>query len=84
MKSLTDKELLNVLRYGIVTQLEGYDDKKTHYAVIDFCDVTDELLICFGGISWKDGQTSYTPHRIKASGKNKTWFFANPNNFDIV
>ena len=73
MESLTDEELLRALRRGIITKLEGIDDKPTHYAVIDFCDTTDDLLICYGSVGWHDGETSYSPHVIKGCDKNKTW-----------
>lgn len=73
---LNDKELLKVIKYGIWTKLEGYDEKYTHYHVLDFN--SDELLICYGGISWSNGETYYKPHRISQLDKNKTWFFGNP------
>lgn len=69
---LTDAELLSVIKHGIKTKLKGLDTKLTNYKVLDFSD--DELLICFSGIDWRDGATWHTPHRVKISDKNKTWF----------
>ena len=65
MKKLTDTELLSALKYGIKTKLKGLDKKLETYKVLDFDD--EELLICYGGISWQTGETSYTPHTIKVS-----------------
>lgn len=73
---LNNKELLKVIKDGIWTKLEGCDEEYTHYHVIDFH--SDELLICYGGIDWSDGETYYKPHRISQRDKNKTWFFENP------
>ena len=74
MRSLSDEELLQVLRYGIYTKLDGYDTKLTHYNVIDFCDSNDELLISYGNVSWFEAESDYMPHIIKGEDKNKTWF----------
>ena len=74
MKSLSDEELLYVLRNGIYTKLKGYDTKLTHYNVIGFCDNEDELLISYGSISWYDAESNYMPHIIKGKDKNKKWF----------
>lgn len=76
MKSLTDEELLQALRRGITTKLKDYDTKPTSYCVIDFCDETDELLICYGGTGelWRgDSELSYCCHTIKGKDKGKTW-----------
>ena len=71
---LTDEEILKLLKYGLWIKLKEAEDKKlTHYYVLDFS--YDELLICFGGIDWRTGETGYTPHVIKQSDKDKKWFF---------
>lgn len=79
MKSLTDEELLRALRYGVITKLRGYDKKETHYAVIDFDDNADELLICYGGTTdlWQGGSDlSYCCHILKGKDKDKKWRLA--------
>lgn len=74
MKSLSDEELLYVLRNGIYAILEEDDEKLTHYAVIDFDDYSDELLVSFCGLDWNSNESSYYPHIIKGKDKNKKWF----------
>ena len=79
MKSLTDEELLRALRYGVITKLKDFDNKETHYSVIDFNDFTDELLICYGGTGelWRgDSELSYYCHVLKGKDKNKKWRLA--------
>ena len=81
MKSLSETELLHVLRYGIYTKLKGLDTEISHYAVIDFNDDTDELLICYCDLHelWRgDNDLSYRPHILKGKDKNKTWFVEEP------
>lgn len=74
---LTDEELLRALKHGIYTKLKECEDTElTHYVVLSFND--EELLICFSGISWRDGSTSHLPHIIKQKDKNKKWFFEIP------
>lgn len=77
MKSLTDEELLEVLREGVYTKIPGCDTKLTHYQIIDFDDKADELLICYGGTSelWAGGnELSYCCHILKGKDKNKKWY----------
>ena len=72
---LTQRELLKVLTNGVWTQFQE-DKEITHYHVLDFNN--DELLICYGQISWDSGEVDYDPHRINQKDKGKTWFFENP------
>ena len=71
---LSKRDLFKVLTEGVWTKLE--DEEISHYNVLDFN--SDELLICFGGINWNRGETSFYPHRIKQKDKGKTWFLENP------
>jgi hypothetical protein len=73
---LDDKELLKAIKNGVWAKLKGFDEEYTHYKVIDFN--SNELLICFGGIKWDDGETNYYPHTVSQHAKNKIWFFENP------
>ena len=73
---LGKRDLFKVLTEGVWTKLEGLDEELTCYHVLSFSH--DELLICYGGINWRNGEPSYSPHRIKQKDKGKTWFLENP------
>lgn len=73
---LTDEELLQVLKHGVWVKLPDLDKEYRCYKVLDFNK--DELLICYSGIDWGNGETWYRPHAIYQNGKNNTWFFEKP------
>ncbi len=73
---LTDEELLSIVKKGLWTKVKDYDDEYTHYYVLDF--TSELLLIYYGSIDWKNGETYYKPHIIYQAEKNKTWFFEKP------
>lgn len=72
---LSDEELLRIVKGGLWTKVKG-DDEYTHYRVLDF--TSDLLLIYYGNVDWKYGETYYRPHIIYQADKNKTWFFEKP------
>ena len=72
---LSKRDLFKVLTEGVWTKLEE-DDELTCYHVLSFS--SDELLICYGQLSWRTGEVDHRPHRIKQKNKGKTWFFENP------
>lgn len=78
---LTDEELLSVVKHGLWTKVKDYDDEYTHYHVLDF--TSELLLIYYGSIDWKHGETYYRPHIIYQSEKNKSWFFKEPEGEQI-
>lgn len=72
-KDIIRKELFRYCLYqnGIWTQLDG-DKTLTHYNVLD--QTQDKLLICYGSISWKTGETDFDPHIINFNDYMNSWW----------